>query len=274
MYDSNGLTSGNPLRALQALNAQKNCSYNVVEAELQRWGKNTKLSPTDLVDFLDRFSYRANESLHGRSPTSMTENQYKAIFDSMECPNPVAWSGLTNFLQLNDIISTSGFMKKLILRACNINSRPVKLPAAKYMGKFPKAEQTSLALEKSLASNEAPVEISYCAQSLYNQKYQGVLRSPSSGHIKPDCNPHASVIVGKKMVNNECNFLLRNSWGSGFNRATKSFKCYCRNKTTGAFADDCTAATHNNGNYTVEGCWIPAAVINQNVFEQLYIPKE
>ena len=272
--DANGFTSGFPVHSLNAVMAQKNCSHDVVEKELQRWGKRTNLSPTDLVAFLDSFTVEANKVLGGRPAARLSQSKYKEIFKALNCKTPLVWDGLASFLEINRIISTREFMEKLILRACFTNSTYVSFPKPKFTGKFFQAEKTSVHIAQVLDTNDSPVEISYCANALYNPSYGGIVRTNNNPQKRADCQPHSSVIVGKKLVNNQCHFLLRNSWGPSFNRSNRSYKCYCRNKKTGHFADNCTAATHNTGEYTVEGCWIPATVLNNNVFGQVYIPKE
>jgi hypothetical protein len=67
-----------------------------------------------------------------------------------------------------------------------------------------------------------PVGISYCS-SLLTQPNDGSSGSSFFGrasnlakkNLNGSCNPHASVLIGRKKINGKCHFLLRNSWGTG-----------------------------------------------------------
>src|SRR5690606_35114876 len=81
-----------------------------------------------------------------------------------------------------------------------------------------------------------------------------------------DCGHHASLVVGKKIIGKQCHYLVRNTWGTGFNSGTKKWNCLCKDRKTGKFLDNCTASKHNNGKYTVEGCWINGKALAANIY--------
>jgi hypothetical protein len=84
----------------------------------------------------------------------------------------------------------------------------------------------------------------------------------------PDvCGSHVAMVAGKKMLNNRCNFLYLNSKGSGWNSDNRHLTCLCRKKSSGEFVDNCKYATHNNGKYNVEACWIPSEILVPNTIE-------
>lgn len=59
-----------------------------------------------------------------------------------------------------------------------------------------------------------PVIIDYCSRFLRFKPYK-TQRSVSNGNItSPDCEAHSSIIIGRRKFEGQCQFLIRNSWGS------------------------------------------------------------
>ncbi len=126
-------------------------------------------------------------------------------------------------------------------------------------------ESVAPELSNRLRDGQGPVSVGFCARVLSEPDYRGIdwekMRVNSSCTIA-----HEALIVGARPVGQSCEFLLRNSWGTGFGHSTENWKCLCRHRRSGAFVDDCTHATHNDGNYVVEGCWINAEALARNTY--------
>ena len=164
-------------------------------------------------------------------------------------------------------------LASLILPVCNTNIPKPRVPGPQFF--FTDKDENWLSeIEDKLDNLNSPVSISYCSKVLSEPAYSGVEGrniKTNQSTFKEGCGAHESLIVGKKKIAGSCHLLLRNTWGNGFSDATKNWKCLCKHKTTGAMVDECTNDTHNNGYYTVEGCWIDAKALTKNTFGATYL---
>lgn len=155
-------------------------------------------------------------------------------------------------------------VSSIVFDSCKENLKPVVILAPNFQA--PLTDDLT-ELKRRLEGLHAPVSVSFCSSVLYDPRFDGVReRNPFFTNTAPDCGSHEALIVGKKMIKGKCHVLLRNSWGSGFNRATRWWKCLCRDRKTGAFKDDCTAPLFNSGKLIVEGCWIDEESLAKNIF--------
>lgn len=72
-----------------------------------------------------------------------------------------------------------------------------------------------------------PTMISYCAEVLIKGKNFLGLRDVDEGayNFEKDCYPHASIIIGKREINNTIQYLIRNSWGESCYSYSLDWQC-------------------------------------------------
>lgn len=100
-----------------------------------------------------------------------------------------------------------------------------------------------------LQEDSLPVGISYCSRVLKRGKnFKGISSYGVWGHNfkkkdgKTDCGNHASLVIGTRNNGGKCEFLIRNTWGTGCGNYSKDFKC-------------------ENGNI-----WLPEDVLKNNLY--------
>jgi len=276
------LTGGRGNDAIKALLKSGNCHQAQVTNGLSEWAKKAKLKEAELIGFLEKVIPKINSQYRGaaftRSPfkaplpteAEVKDTIKKVIHDFKPyCSATADLEKLMPELLNIGIMSSERVVGSLVLNECK---KITKLNIPNPIREEPKKDEDYARILKARLNKNAPVTISYCAKVLYDPKYDGLSDSFwSSRNTASECGRHESLIVGKKMVNNQCHFLLRNSWGAGFGSSTKSWKCLCKNKKTGAFLDNCERSKHNNGQYTVEGCWINESSLSKNTYGITYL---
>ncbi|WP_408097703.1 hypothetical protein ACJVC5_01965 [Peredibacter sp. HCB2-198] len=283
--------SGNVKRTIESLGTYPICSYSTVESSLAQMAKAAKTKDSEVVQFIETYTQRlaahdesrALAALEGRESnlddidiiTLIKET--KADADMRWCSSNATWDALLPLLRNLNAVTTPEMVEKLLFQACQNKQFNLQAPKAtiKIFGETDGVVTGKIA--NVMDSIKAPVSVSYCAKALTQPNLQGITyRNPNGAKLQyaQGCEHHESLIVGKKQVGNSCQLLLRNTWGSNFGTWTKDKKCLCKNRQTGAYLDDCNSTAHNNGQYTVEGCWIDEDVINRNTYQMTYLdPK-
>lgn len=266
------LSNSSPERAIAGLVKEGVCSTAYVKKALSNWAHVAGASEAKFLAMLDTVTAEVHHQggIKALSDVELKNIFYQKLADQTGpfCAIDPLWSMLTPHIRNLSVLNSETMLRELILPECD-KTKKISLPS--LISKFAQADRglSTITLGSLLSIHRAPVSITYCANILGNHSYIGLLPPTKNSNIltKQDCGKHASLIVGRKKIGNQCHYLLRNSWGSAFNSASRNAKCVCRHKKTGQFVDDCEAKTHNNGQYTVDSCWIPSHTINQNMIK-------
>lgn len=144
----------------------------------------------------------------------------------------------------------------------------VRLPAVvrKNFQQLPDDESFEKFMLNQLDKRAEPFSIAYCSRVWKEPDYDGidVTTSGIRDSLKKDCDYHESLVVGKKLVNNSCHLLVRNTWGNHWRKENRQWRCLCKEKLTGQFVDDCDPETHSDDQFSVEACWIPSEKLGRN----------
>lgn len=267
------LSSGLPHTGSANMVNVGNCPMSYVTKELSHLARIGGMSESKLLETIDNLIWRVNKDGKKLSDKEVRDAYFSSVDKS--CKYEPLWDQLGPIILNLNVINSDTLLKDVLLRQCDKLKYKLNIPAIKPQFASALRMATPALIEQSLKNNRSPVGIGYCSAMLRNPRYIGLLR-PQGGQIytqKPDCGRHASIIVGQKKIGGACHFLLRNSYGSGWNNASRNFKCLCRHKATGALVDDCQVGTHNNGQYTVDSCWIPETTIAWNTYYTSVIPK-
>ena len=280
--------TGNVKRTIESLNAYPLCTFGAVEKLLSQMAKTAKTKDSEVVQFIETYTQRLAAKEEGRALAALEGRDSK--LDDIDiitliketksdaamrwCSSSATWDALLPLLRNLNAVTTPEMVEKLLSQACQNNLFNFQAPKAtiKIFGGTDGVITGQIA--EMLDTNKAPVSVSYCAKALTQPSLQGITyRNPNGAKLQyaKGCEPHESIIVGKKQVGNSCQLLLRNTWGSNFGTWTKDKKCLCKNRKTGAYLDDCNIKAHNNGQYTVEACWIDEGVINRNAYQMTYL---
>lgn len=281
----NQLTSGLAVDTIKALKEAGVCSEEQVSKGLKEWATKAKLKESELIGFLEKvvpqISAQYRSAGYSRNPfkaplpseAEVKATIQKAIKDFKPyCTASAELDKLMPELLNIGIMSSERVIASLVINECK---KITKLNIPTPIRDRPKTDDDYGKILKTKLNSKTLTALSYCANILKDPKYDGIQSSMwDSRKSASDCGGHESIIAGKKMINNQCHFLLRNSWGAGFNSGTKKWKCLCKNKKTGAFLDNCESSKHNNGQYTVEGCWISESAINKNSYGITYLDEK
>jgi hypothetical protein len=130
------------------------------------------------------------------------------------------------------------FLSGILERACHKYSKKIFIPEPTVasgslpFGSNDKSSSDSIIAMINDQLDKKPAQataIGYCGKMLHHKDYIGINRRTSHGldwsgqvhrkgsieNVKDDCGPHASVVIGRRMSHGRCEFLIRNSWGSG-----------------------------------------------------------
>lgn len=271
------ITAGITYDTIQQMIKTGNCKYDSVSSAIGQWAVKANVKEVDIMDLVERlapkFKNLYDSKKNGTTPPSLSEEEVdKAINEAIAdhqpwCTPGATWDALMPELRALSALSSRKVLTDLILPVCGQNLQKLNIPPAKYFHSDVDAEW-SKTLDKKLQTLKAPVSISYCSEVLGNPTFDGVeRRTQAKGETyHAECGGHESLIVGKKKIGETCHYLLRNSWGNGFSSSTENWNCLCKHRTTGQLVDDCKNSTHNNGEYTVEGCWINGDQLAKNSF--------
>lgn len=264
------LTAGTPSNTIRKLAKELNCPTEVVEKSLQDWSVKSNLTSSQIMGILDSTTVKMKSLPNPKNAdASQILNQITCGVKGVDCNGDLQIFDIKKYGDL-EVFTSKEVLRKVVLTECQEKKSALNLSEIQVGFLSKNKNEFSSSINTILDTKANPIAISYCAEALYTPGYEGISTSADGTRRQNKCGQHVSLIVGKKMVADQCHYLLRNSWGSGFGGWTKKFKCFCKNKTTGAFLDDCTESAHNNGDFSVEGCWIPQTTIDNNVFESTY----
>ncbi len=265
---NDSLTNGSSaIKSLVSLERFQNCSYDNVAQGLAAWAKKANVTESEILNLIEKYSPVIRELSTEKGALAEADYRYAlevALEEHRSCSANPTWAQLLPLLSELKLLSSPDMLAKLLLPACENGQQPVSLPKAKYEYLADEAAIASK-LASKLEKLKSPVALTYCANLWSNPDYKGVIaRGPSAPTVLQTCGQHASVVVGKKMIAGTCHFLVRNSWGKEFNSFNEKWTCLCKNRSTGAFVDNCTASMNANKQFDVEGCWIKADAISKN----------
>ena len=124
-----------------------------------------------------------------------------------------------------------------------------------------KVSGTNLEMVKAidrLLDKKSPPNLVLCAEILQSKpKHRGLIINGSKRDFvmknnERDCGTHGVLATGRRKINNRCEYLIRNSWGSTW--APKTLTCAC--KTPKAYYPDCSKNKETGGQKVMVGCWV------------------
>ncbi len=262
--DRPGINMGIAIDAIKAVQQYGNCPVETINSSLSEWTRKANATEIEVMGLIEKLvtvlPATASENIDATINRVITEH-------APYCGGNPTFDQLIPELRALSSMSSRDVLSNLVLSNCQSNPQNISTSSPRFI--FPKTDdEVSPALDKVLNDHKSPIAISYCAQALYESSYVGITRTSKSPYVdlKSDCSPHDSLIVGKKKIEGQCHYLLRNTWGSGFHHSNKDRKCLCKNRKTGEFIDDCEEGLYNNGDNIVEGCWVSEELFSKNSF--------
>lgn len=208
--------------------------------------------------FKDSHFWTIDSEVIGASIKKVAESPSKKVCS-------LASNELLDILKLGNSVTS---ILKEILAPCYKTFHKVKLP--EFRLKDTGADKEIIGELNMTLNSRKPAAISVCSQIFNKKAKQTKLlglsppfkRGANGNLLENSCSPHAVLAVGKKMINGECNYLIRNSWGAQWNGQGK-LRCACKSKTT--YYDDCDDINKIKSNIkfleedidkVYLGCWV------------------
>ena len=165
--------------------------------------------------------------------------------------------------------SLFNWLKENLFQSCRDNLT-VSFPDP--LTSFGRAKETNTILafviEDLLKDNKA-VAAGFCGK-VFSDPDLRIKASPrllKSIHAK--CGAHYVTLVGNRKKAGSCEYLVRNSLGTGF-WAHQDYTCYCKDKSLNQNRD-CRKSELANPHLAVLGCWIERETLLTNTFDLSYL---
>ena len=278
--NNSSISGGECSSTIKALSRAGNCDQEKVSKAIKAWANKANVKEAEVVHLIEKLAPEMKKILSKKKKTNPkakelsakeVEVAVRAAIKQHEpfCSAGATWENLIPALKSLKVLDSTVLLSNLVMPGCSSNLTKLKIPSPTVLN-----SSSDNGWEKNLnnkLNDKLPVSVSYCAKVLREgSHYRGVTKRGGffTNNVKTsDCGPHESLVVGKKKIGNQCHYLVRNSWGAGFNSGYRKWNCLCKEKKTGKFLDNCTASKHNNGKYTVEGCWINGKALSANIYE-------
>lgn len=151
----------------------------------------------------------------------------------------------------------------------------VEVPKFEHVGELWASNKKLLHhIDEALDKKKAPAAIGYCAKVLETRDFRSpvpmgmkgfppsprILKLAKSENVEK-CAPHYSLVVGRRKHNNQCQYMIRNTYGSHF--WNKHMDCICEKD---GIQFNCNYETHGDQDLKVLGCWINGENLAESTF--------
>ena len=161
------------------------------------------------------------------------------------------------------------FLKRDAFKKCLDNTHDINGTLVSTGRFYQSNRKLARYINRSLKKGSS-VAIGYCGRSVFHQDENSKnfkVKPRVLKVLKKKCGAHYSALVGSRMKDNKCQYLLRNSYGKSF-WAPKRYECWCLNEKTGT-QGNCQKGQAQKG-LRVLGCWIPENKILTNTYDISY----
>jgi hypothetical protein len=256
---------------------QKNgiCSYDLVENQIKQLKQGVPYNNDQVMYLIHAFFVR--KALRKQSDSKVYQEVIVKTFQDLT-KEPTLFEVPWTLPDLEKILGSMkskamkksfyDFLEQDVFNVCNFDDR---LEAnAHLIGKgfaFASNKKVQRNIESLLDKNKA-VAVGYCASKVYDndpEKTNNLNMFPRIARsFVGACGAHYSMLVGSRKNGNSCDFLLRNSYGTGF-WAYPTMECWCLDKTTNE-QKNCKKADVTS-TMKVLGCWVKAEKMSANSFD-------
>lgn len=268
-YDS--LETGNVKNAVNIIRERGVCRDDEVQKRLNQYKAESDLSDAELMNIIEQI----NSAWDTPGFTNIGQIFDKAVdeswsknacFDQREVRTKIFSHFRLNNGRYRRVLAVS-FLKEA-LASCKGDQvyRPV-IPAVRDSCQDCSDREMNDLIDDQLKSG-LPVAFSYCAKVLEEPSYRGISDDRNkdiylwyrSNYLvdRETCGSHGSLVVGSRQNQGQCQYLVRNSWGSSSYEAHPN--CLCEIEK-GKY-EDCQ---HGDGSPNVVGCWVNRSDLTPNV---------
>lgn len=197
-----------------------------------------------------------------------------------ESPTPEAeelYSNLMSAFSFEKKNKQLEILKDEIFKDCFAEGaiKKVEIPKTEHVGEFYASNKRLLKnIDEALDKKNSPAGIGYCSKVMDNPDFtppvklgpRGIIPKPrvlqlASAENVQKCSPHYSLVVARRPKGNQCQYMVRNTYGSHF--WNEYMDCTCE-KNGKQF--DCSYKTHGDQDLKVLGCWINGENLAESTF--------
>lgn len=297
-----GLDNGGMAHAIGACREGDGYSYASIQAALERIGSNADMSEAQVLHFIEKLGKLMNDpTIGGKIPpglpkwvtTVLQPLVRKAAYSRLETDafcSADEKKGLEGFALSAPVSNAAGIAAHSLLDPA-ARTKPPAVPApAFFQLRAEDEDQIKQLVRRHFdgPDGKLPMGIGFCSRVLYSPTAREITRSRDSkglpqGALSKNCANHAAILVGTRPSGNSCEYLLRNSWGTGFSQANPH-SCICRNSRTGSYQEcpgtglepktvesngitmNILAKVEDHAFLKVISCWIPEDDLAPNIF--------
>lgn len=161
------------------------------------------------------------------------------------------------------------WMRENLFESCRENlTQSFTTPLSSFARNKETNDTLAFITEELLATNKA-VAAGFCGK-VFTYPDLRIKASPRLlKAINTKCGAHYVTLVGSRKKAGSCEYLVRNSLGTGF-WAHQDYTCFCKDKSLNQNRD-CLKSEMSNPNLTVLGCWIERESFLTNTFDLSYL---
>jgi hypothetical protein len=252
------------------------CRAEVVDRAIERLRNgNARMQEADLMSFFQELwdEYQNQASILGLNPGAY-DLAYAKISSKPYYADRIENSLVESF-RFIDGGSRGKRLQTLLARVMNEctgeNLLKVSLPDWKSIGLGFASNRKIIHKMNEILERGSPLGLGYCSNLLdEGPGYRAFRFKPRILGVafrQAKCGAHYSIVAGQRpRRDGSCEFLIRNTYGTGF--WTDHFSCMCRSRDPSiAGFQDCKASQAERNNQQVVGCWISGQDLANNTYD-------
>lgn len=264
--------------AIKDLEEKKNCSIEDYNQGLNNIRSNNNISDDDLVYFLHRVFVRYKKNLLSiKYRKNALQNAYNKVVSDKFFKNKISSSIFQQIAPMQNY-KLKGFLKYLegsVFKSCQDRiDLTAMIPEVISTARGFESDDMIINVMSNIltSAKPQPIGLGYCSNIFDNPPGSlNLIKRPRLLNMvmkAKKCSAHYSVVVGQRPKGNSCQFMIRNSYGTGKWAVDRSCLCDFKDGSRG----DCHSESLPVGS-KVLGCWVDGKELAQNTFDLSYFVK-
>lgn len=264
--------------AIKDLKSQGNCSIQDYSRSMVRVKAGNQLSDDDMVYFLNRvFKKYKKYRWSLRHRRNALSKAYDEVVSSKYFQGKIT-SSMRASVESMKAYSNKKFLKYLrsqVFSECKaLEDVAPNIPEVVSTARGFESDEFIMQVMSNVltADSPQPIGLGYCSKIFSGQPGElHLMKRPRLLNMVLNagkCSAHYSVVVGQRPVGEKCEYLVRNSYGTG--KWANNRSCFCE------FSDGSRGTCHSDVlplGSKVLGCWVDGKELAQNTFDLSYFVK-
>ncbi len=252
------------------------CRADVVDRAIERLRNgNPRMQEPDLMAFFQELwdEYQEQASILGLNPGAY-EIAYAKVSSQPYFAGRIEQSLIEKFRFIDGRSKgkrLETLLTEVFSECSGSNLLPMNLPRWKSVGLGFASNRKIIRKLNEVLEQGNPLGIGYCSNLLdEGHGYRAFKMKPRVLGLalrQEKCGAHYSIVAGQRPRHDgSCEFLIRNTYGTGF--WTDHFSCMCKSRDPSiAGFQECRASEAERSNLQVVGCWISGQDLANNTYD-------